>query len=255
MKKKVVASILAFTFGLYGVHRFYLGQRLRGILHFLLGIFSVAMAIEEGVPIIILPAIIAFIDGILLAVMPKEEFDEKFNKKYIARQYYRQRETPEYRPPHAQPPTHTQKSNPFKRRGIEKFKDYDFEGAIEDFKKSLNAKYNDPAIHFNLACCYSMNEDVDQSLFHLDKAISFGMVDLDKIFNHEALAYLRTRPDYEAFIANGYKLPQEELPPQKNNIPTTTVDLLEQIEKLGELRESGILTEEEFQAQKQRLFK
>ena len=42
------------------------------------------------------------------------------------------------------------KANPFKTSGIKKYKDYDLEGAIEDFSRGLDINQNDVALHFNI---------------------------------------------------------------------------------------------------------
>lgn len=290
MKNKYVASTLAFVLGIYGVHRFYLGQRFRGVIQFGIGVFALMITIFEGEPLIIVPALVAFIDAVLLLVMPKAEFDEKHNKKYLAFTRPRQQAAYQQRPheyneyDYSKPAgekrqngTRTRRTgNPYKSSGVAKFNDYDYDGAIQDFKKALRHKYNDPSLHFNLACCYSINELATESFFHLDKAVSFGFVDFDKIQKHNALAFVRTEDQFDEFIKNGYRMaptpPTESLnidlgqnqPSQAIQTPTSTTptptsapteDLLEQIVKLGELREKGILTDEEFQVQKQKLMR
>lgn len=66
MKDKIAAVLLAFFLGGFGVHQFYLGQKKKGILYLIF--FWTAI-----------PAIIAFIDFILLLVMSDEEFNRKYN--------------------------------------------------------------------------------------------------------------------------------------------------------------------------------
>ncbi len=285
MRNKKVAAIIAFFFGIWGVHRFYLGQRFRGILHIGLFIFTMGLTIEEGFPFIMAPALLGFIDFILLLAMPKEEFDIKYNKDLQfaptqQRAFYRE-EAPDFRRSRNNfhsghvAPSHPI-VNPFKKSGIEKYKEYDYDGAILDFQKALRVKYEDFAVHFNLSCCYSINESVHQCLFHLDKAMRFGFVELDRIHNHPALAYVRTNELFERFVENGYSLidPKQQAA-QPEAVKATTEEkeeeeledfsamidnevpkqksLLEQIVRLGELREKGILTDEEFQQQKQNL--
>ena len=286
MKNKYVASTLAFVLGIYGVHRFYLGQRFRGVIQFGIGVFALMITIFEHEPLIIIPALVALIDAVLLLVMPKAEFDEKHNKKYLAftrprRQAAYQQRPHEYNEYDYSKPAREKRQNgtkrtgnPYKSSGVAKFNDYDYDGAIQDFKKALRHKYNDPSLHFNLACCYSINELATESFFHLDKAVSFGFVDFDKIQKHNALAFVRTEDQFDEFIKNGYRMtpvsaeeslnidlsqhqPMQAMqtPKAPKPTPAPTEDLLEQIVKLGELREKGILTDEEFQAQKQKLMR
>ncbi len=290
MKNKYVASTLALTLGIYGVHRFYLGQKFRGVIQFGVGVFALMITVFEHEPLIIVPALVAFIEAVLLLVMPKEDFNEKHNKKYQAftrprQQAFYQRspereqeyddeyddyeeEAPPRRSRSRQAPTRRRNVNPYKSSGVAKFNDYDYDGAILDFKKALRHKYNDPSLHFNLACCYSINEHSSEAFFHLDKAISFGFVDFDKIQKHNSLAFVRTEDEFEDFVRNGYRLkpvasspmPDDFVEPFKTQAAATSPpvkenDLLEQIIKLGDLREKGILTEEEFQMQKQKLMR
>ncbi len=269
MKSKKIAAALAFTMGIFGVHRFYLGQKFKGMLHFLFGVFGFIILFEEGEPLMLIPALIAAIDGVLFLAMPKEEFNEKYNRKFLRAQangFYNappNRQAPSknsYRKDYRTDQPRNQKSipNPYKRSGIAKFNEYDYDGAIDDFKKALRAKYNDRSVHFNIACCYSINEEANLALFHLDKAVSFGFVDFDKIHHHNALAFVRTDESYDDFVKNGYRLLQagsvSEDPNNNQSARPEFGNLLEQIQKLGELREKGILTEEEFTSQKQKLF-
>ena len=73
------------------------------------------------------------------------------------------------------------KSEPYKNSGIKKFKDYDYEGAIEDFSKALEINEKDIATHFNIACAYSLTEQKDKSFFHLSEAVKNGFNDIEKI--------------------------------------------------------------------------
>lgn len=287
MKEKNVAGILALFLGIFGVHRFYLGQTGLGIFYL---IFCWAF------PLI---WILGLIDAIVFFSMDKEAFDLKYNRDYYQlnrrkpdtdfdrhQKYreererrrrdreYRHREREEQRPqshpkqfqhrrprPQAQP-----KANPYKSSGIRKYKEYDYDGAIEDFKKALDINAKDVAVHFNIACAYSLNENVEKALYHLDKAVGLGFNDFKRIKDHDALAFVRIQDQFEEFERNGFRLlPQLEAPkedllstlsqpePQASEIETGSVDLLEQLRKLGELREKGLLTEEEFTAQKKRL--
>ncbi|MCB0667090.1 MAG: NINE protein, partial [Saprospiraceae bacterium] len=80
LKNKFTAAILALFLGMFGAHRFYLGQRKKGILYLVAFGVAMAAAIEENAPIIAILAIIAFVDSVLLFVMPKAEFDQKYNQ-------------------------------------------------------------------------------------------------------------------------------------------------------------------------------
>lgn len=280
MKNKNTAGILALFTGIMGVHRFYLGQRGLGILYFFLA-FAGIMATQEPDTefLFFLPLALSFIDSILFFVMPKEDFDAKYNKKAlgITASGKRQRFARENYPQNpartsSKAPVRKVVEDPHKRMGIEQFRDYDYLGAIESFQKSLKQNYESPSTHFNLACTYSMLELPKDAFFHIEKAVEFGFDAFDKIDNHLALAFLRTHPDFETFVKNNYKVisalpsPQNDLlasMPQETEVeeveglqdPFTTNDLLDQLMALGDLKEKGLLTEEEFNAQKQKLLR
>lgn len=67
MKSKTTAALLAFLFGGFGVHRFYLSQIGLGFLY-LLFIWT------------LVPIIAAFIDFIIFLTMSDEAFNAKYNK-------------------------------------------------------------------------------------------------------------------------------------------------------------------------------
>ncbi|MCR9289126.1 MAG: NINE protein [Bacteroidetes bacterium] len=266
MKKKSIAAFFAFPFGVFGLHRFYLGQRLFGILYlasFIWGIYIAEAIYWIEFPFLLIPAVISFVDAMLFWAMSKEDFDAKYNRQYVG---YASRKQPKKSTFSNRFSRKSPRHNRFKIEGIEKFKDFDFEGAIEDFKLSLGVNYEDPAAHFNLGCCYSYLEDGDAAFFHLNKAVEFGFVDFEKIYKHESLAWLRVHPQFETFVKNGYRLtaalPEskigllETFPEPESEFDTTNEteeDLLDQIVKLGDLRDKGILTQEEFVLQKKKL--
>ena len=208
--------------------------------------------------------------------MDQREFDFKYNRDFIRRDYldrdvdydrrrnrydrryrdtrYSRQETRRREPKREVPSTpKPQKQNPYKLSGIRKYKDYDFEGAIEDFKKVLANDSKDVAVHFNIACAYSIMEESDKAFYHLSEAVKNGFVNFDKIHEHDALAYLRIQEDYDTFVKNGYQLIEEKLEDPADL--TANPDLLEQLKQLGDLRDKGLLTEEEFQAQKKRILR
>jgi tetratricopeptide (TPR) repeat protein len=261
MKDKNVAGILALFLGWLGFHRFYLGQTGLGIVYLIFCWFPLMW-------------LIALIDAISLFAMAQDKFEMKYNNpprsawgqtdfdrrpKHESRRDYREQQW-DFRNERRQPPppiTKKQaaaKPNPFKNSGLEKFKDFDYVGAIEDFKKSLEIAPSDVATHFNLACAYSLIEDAGNAFNHLEKAVLLGFRDFQKIKEHHALAYLRIQKDFEAFEENGYKLSKAQgQPTASNDLLNSQPDLLDQLTKLGELREKGLLTQREFDEQKKKL--
>ncbi|MCF8245645.1 MAG: NINE protein [Saprospiraceae bacterium] len=258
MRDKNVAGILALFLGWVGIHRFYLGQVGRGILY----------AVFFWFPLVWL---IGLIDAIVLFSMDNDVFDAKYNKENWQR---RQQHRPDFQrgrptdferqkvsppaPPRPAPKARANRPNPFKQSGLDKFKDFDYSGAIADFIKSLEIAPQDIATHFNLACAYSLVEDKENALLHLDQAIQFGFKDFQKIKEHHALAYLRIQNDFEQFEENGFRLvPKTTQNPvdtqRKEDLLAAQPDLLDRLKKLAELREHGLLTELEFQEEQRKL--
>jgi len=66
MKNKGTATVLAFFLGFLGIHRFYLGRTASGLLMFL---FAWTL----------IPAIIAFVQGIMLLSMSEKDFNREYN--------------------------------------------------------------------------------------------------------------------------------------------------------------------------------
>lgn len=280
MKNKIVAAFLALFAGMFGVHRFYLQRWWQGVMYMALSFITIMITADGEGPAFLIPMVLGFVDALLFFVMPKEDFDEKYNKKRMQQTqhetFYDEAESEADPEALMEKPLRTakapqgtkagrkenKKEDFFKRIGIEQFRSMDFEGAIESFMKALEDNITSPSVHFNLACCYSMIENTDKALQNLEKAIENGFSDISKIQSHQALAYVRKQPEYESFVANGYRivkqLPQAQpnlLDAQVNASPSSndTKDVLDEVLHLGDLREKGLITEEEFVAQKRKL--
>jgi TM2 domain-containing membrane protein YozV len=276
VKNKVTAAILAFFLGGFGVHRFYLGQVGKGVLYLLFC----------WTPI---PWIIAFIDSIVFLATSEKSFNFKYNQDYIHQLYpspqaaptvvihqhgyqasrqgfsqsippaqnqrqqeYQRRQqanqhnkTTQQQPKRAARP----KIDPFQKSGNEKYSEYDFDGAIRDYLRSLNVRAHNPKVHFNLACLYSVMEQTDSAFFHLEKAVAQGYYNFDKIQTHDHLAFIRSQqPTFDNFVANGYKTGVAKKESEEKL--ALDEDLITQLERLAKMQEAGLLTEEEFQSQK-----
>lgn len=255
IKDKNIAGLLALFLGPLGAHRFYLDQVGLGIFYLLFFWFPITW-------------FIAFVDAIIFFTMSPEKFDAKYNHGKRTRQTDKRADRPWPSEPPATAPR--RKSEPEKRQhtpgliaqelknaGIKKFKEFDYDGAIADFEKALQIDAKDIALHFNLACAYSLNENPPKSFFHLDKAVSLGFKDFQRIKQHDALAYLRIQPDFEAFEQNNFRLINENtlVTEPAETMEQLSGNLLEQLSRLGELRDKGLLSEEEFVAQKKKILR
>lgn len=233
--------------------------------------------------------LIALIDAIVLFSMDERRFDEKYNGIPYDRRdrstdfERRQKRSTDFERPNTRArreANHRRQAQPkprpkpklsnrkaqaqslaFKKRGKKRYEEYDYQGAIEDFEQSVEIVPNDIAAHFNLACTYSLVENTEKAFYHLDQAVKYGLRNFQKIKTHHALAYLRIQPEFEAFEKNGYRLPiKNEAVSEKpksdkleEDLLNTEPDLLDQLNKLGELRKKGFLTEKEFEARKREL--
>lgn len=275
MKNQFVAGFLALTFGIIGLHKFYLGRNGAGWVRVgLLFIF----------PIIPLLVLISFIEAVQLFSMSEREFDEKYNREELTYRSGRQHQTApprqrewkksnahryrhsERRQSEATPPDRSSqgvRGNPMKTTGIEKYKDYDYEGAIDDFNQALAIDPDDIATHFNIACAYSLTEQTGKALEHLDRAVRLGFKDTDKIREKEAFAFIRVQPEFLRFAENGYRLQKDSTLQSTQSmhpgLDSPKANLLDdegfqkKLLKLVELRKKGVITEEEFQRHKIRL--
>lgn len=252
-KKKWVAALLALLFGIFGAHRFYLEQRNLGFLH--LGFFFLAAFIIPGLDELLgIPAIIGFIDFIAFLTMPKATFDDKYNKAAVEET----KAALEQQDAQARHPKQILKEQfeQYRQKGEEAYRDYDYEGAIEYLIKAIEIKYDDPEAHFLLACCYSVNEEVEKALSHLDVAVAFGLDDSERIRSHGDLSFLRVQPAFQAFQQNGFRL-VKELPPAGSEWldpdDSGEAGLLEQLNQLQRLWQSGELSDKEYQLRQEEL--
>ncbi|MEZ4988036.1 MAG: NINE protein [Saprospiraceae bacterium] len=256
MKNKTVAGIMALIAGYMGLHHFYLGQTGRAIAY----IFFIPPLIFMGLwPVLF----IGVVEGISLLSMDERAFDEKYNKQ-LSR-------SPRQQEPvlRRQPPVRTNSNSNSNRyaallkSGKEKFKDYDYTGAIADFDEVLKQDPRNIAAHFNLACAHSLMENKDRSFYHLDRAVALGFDDFETIKTRDHLAFIRIQPEFLTFQDNGYRLAAQSKAPSEQPSDKISVserempdgNLLEQLQKLAQLREKGVLTEEEFRLQKEKLLR
>ncbi len=261
MKDKTTAALLALFLGSLGIHRFYLRQPGLGILYFFLFFIGISF-------------ILGIIDAIVLFAMDQEEFDRRYNdqrspgqydryrrpveRRDLERRYSGRRQSGQYTRPVQVPERH--RPNPYLQSGIKKYKDFELEDAIADFQKGLETDPRNVALHFNLACAYSLTEKVDKAYFHLDKAVEYGFTDFDKIRTHDDLAYVRIQPQFDAFAAAGFRLKPSETAQNTSDSGESAANpggdkLLEQLKRLSELKDKGLITEQEFVAEKQKLMR
>ena len=249
-KNRIIAGLLALILGSFGAHRFYLNDIGGGIFYLFLMFITAKLAFP-------VTFILGLIEAVKIFNMSEKEFDEKYNREGRATRTRAKRGTREHRNVREVNRPHRKKSffprrNPFKKSALEKYEQYDFKGAIADYKKALDISPDDPEIHFQIAKAYSLNENKNLAFRHLDTAVQYGLKDPKKIDKDEDLAYLRIQPEYESFKKNNYRLSVNSIGPAKDDILDDDV-LLAQLKKLSELRKKGLLSLDEFEIEKKKL--
>ncbi len=256
-KSKMVAAILALTLGMWGAHRFYLGKKFLGIINFMAFFLVLIITINQGGAWFAPLAILSFIEAILLFVMPQVEFDAKYNSGVPAIQKkVKPGSRAEKKKAGESSFTRKSRGNHLIKEGFIAYRSGQYDHARKLFEDSLQYDYDDPQTHFMLACCYSVNKDSKQAYFHLASAVDFGFQEFEEIYHNEAIAWLRSEPDFDFFVQNGYRnvvhlsTPKPDLLDEKSYYDTT---LLDRIADLGELLERGVITKDDFEVQKKEL--
>ncbi len=255
-RKKRTAALLALFFGVFGVHRFYLGQRGKGIAYAVLFVLAIMLAAENELPPApAFVAIAAMIDAVLLMVMPQIEFDQKYNKGLVQPVLVK-REKPLRRPQvrRVSKPKKDPVAN-LMTKGMRKFEARNFAAAINYFDHILDFEGDHIKAHFYLACCFSATEKKRDAFFHLSQAVKYGLNDRRAIVTEPTLQYLRDQPEYPAFADNNFQMPAALPEPQDDLLASDTFDplVLDKIEQLGEKLERGDLSRKEFEIQKRKI--
>jgi len=85
-------------------------------------------------------------------------------------------------------------SHAYTRRGL-------YEKGLEIDKRLAGLCKNDPIIHYNLACSYSLLGKAAKSLLALKKAVRLGFADLEHIRTDADLKCLRDHAPFEKWFA------------------------------------------------------
>lgn len=275
MKSKYVTALLAIFLGWLGVHRFYLGQRLLGVLYIIL-LFAFGISF-----------IVALIDFLGFLFMSKERFDFLYNRRYFEDDYqeflekrqkkYKSGAPVKKRKMKKSPVTAKSKREgivQMKQKGKELFNNYEYHEAVEFFKKILAIDSRDPATHFNLACSYSILENKELAFRHLGLAIENGFDDFERIKNHPKLAYLRVQVEWDELYRNRFRASPPPLDSPRTDILSSKKGgekeglelkdlesgtemvkdkILVKLKKLKDLRDRGEISDTEFSEEKGKL--
>ncbi|WP_173021452.1 NINE protein [Lewinella sp. W8] len=293
MLNKNLAGFFAFFLGIFGVHRFYLGQWWRGALQFA-GFWALVFLNAETngdgpFPFMMAGIVLApMITALVFWATPKRKWQEKYDKDALL----------EGEQPLGIAGPSQRGTKSLKAEGVRYYRSGDYDLAIEAFLEGMEVDPTDPGVHFNLACSYAQLGQYADTLRHLEMSITFGLPKPERIEKHPALKALRNHSSYRQFRANNYRrlnlveitevqekaqreqpeevledfenppprhhltpgpkpapksIPIQDASPAEADTPPAGPDLLEQITRLKELHDAGILTEAEFQKQKEKI--
>ena len=129
----------------------------------------------------------------------------------------------------------------------------DYITAIEVLKKIISIDPTHKEVYFNLACLFSLTKN-EEAFDALSKAVKYGYSNFDRIDTYSNLSWIRSNSNFQKFKLNGYKFLAEQFEQTNSNDNSSiTEDIISKIERLGQLKEKGLITEEEFQNQKKKL--
>lgn len=266
MRDKNTAVLLAFFLGWVGAHRFYLGQRVLGVLYIIL-LFTFGISF-----------IIALIDFIGLLAMRRDRFDYLYNKKFFDEDYLRFLEKRNETIQSSKAPMKKKEvksgrqvsRSPLealqdvKSKGKEHFKNYEYQEAAEIFEKALEINSRDAAVHFNLACCFSLLENKDRGFRHLALAVENGFDNIKKIKEHPSLAYLRVQDEWIPFVNNNFHLVSPIESASKDLMGSNTTEdspqneegndkILVRLRQLKDQRDRGLISNIEYEERKKEI--
>ncbi|MDT0646327.1 SHOCT domain-containing protein [Zunongwangia sp. F260] len=116
-----------------------------------------------------------------------------------------------------------------------------FQQAIQSANTAVNLNNNFPLAYYRLATLHSIRSDKESAFLCLEKAVSLGYSNFDKLNKDPNLEWLRRRPEWEQFRTAGYKK------------TSSNSGYINELNELSNLRDKGIITEDEFIAKKQRI--
>jgi len=283
MLNKTLAGFFAFFLGMFGVHYFYVGKRAAGIAQmaaFFTFIFLVNTTFGTAEDLFGIMIAVTVISSLITAVVwwstPLHKWQAKYDPDALQENNLLSTGTPQIA-----------NTKALKAEGIRYYRSADYDLAIEAFLEAADADVSDPGTHFNLACSYAQLGQYPESMRHLELSVTFGLPKPERIEKHPALAAMRKHSAFQSFRANNYrrlnflevappsvtnaenlenfgtspadpinspvKLPKDEEPAAYEDAPTPAPDLLEQITRLRELHDAGVLTQGEYQKQKEKL--
>lgn len=133
------------------------------------------------------------------------------------------------------------------KKGDKLVRAHRYEEAIDLYTSALTYSNQAPNTHFKLAKLFSIEKDINKSLKHLELALEQGFNNFEEINHNINLSYVRNTTKFQQFVDNGYKLKTIKA------IETKPFNKIEELQKLIELHEKGVLTKNEFDIEKKKI--
>lgn len=285
-RNKNVASLLAIFLGWTGVHKFYLGKIGLGVMYAIFSFTFIPFFLSLIDFFVLLSMNQEEFDDKYNDYVPfttPKHWDSKRQRrrnrhggKTIVFDRPQSNSVPQQHRPKevvfrtTVPRTTGLNQNKAYHEGIRLFEDYQYRNALESFNKALMINRDHAQILFYTACCNSLLEQKEELFANLEKAVKMGFKDFEKIQTMDALAYFRIQKEYDSIKESGFRnwnsqaeditekiveaeaVVEEQL--ELERPPLSTDELLAELKKLGELRQNGELTDEQFAIKKQKLF-
>tara|TARA_B110000503_G_C7054421_1_gene373782 strand:- start:45 stop:635 length:591 start_codon:yes stop_codon:yes gene_type:complete len=116
--------------------------------------------------------------------------------------------------------------------------------AYERINSSILRLPDNPEAYLRLGAIYAKDENIDMAIKNVAKAKSLGIKSLE-LLSKEPFDGIRQTKEWIEFTANDYEILTNQISEPQSNA--------DELLKLAELLDKGLLTQEEFEAQKQKL--
>ena len=130
--------------------------------------------------------------------------------------------------------------------GMKSYQQGNYDAAIKIFDDTILKFNTKPEAYLRLGAVYAKKGEVDLAIKNVAKAKKLGVNSLELV-SKEPFDSIRNTHKWIDFVKNDYQISDEV---KQQNISTT-----DELLKLGELVEKGLLTKEEFDTQKAKILK
>ena len=127
--------------------------------------------------------------------------------------------------------------------GMNSYYQGNYEASIKIFNDAILRYNTRPEAYLRLGAVYAKQEHIDLAIKNVAKAKSLGIKSLE-LLNKEPFDNIRSKTEWIEFVDNDYKLISKVV---------KSVSSADELLKLGELLDKGLITQEEFEAQKQKI--